>query len=72
MNIIRLILLAFFLLATLSLSTRSVFALELKPISISYEISFISDKYGNATLGKLITTLSRNNNGYEKDTIRVV
>ena len=54
----------FLILASLILSTSTTFALELKPISISYEISFISDKYGNATLGKLITTLSNDKQMY--------
>lgn len=52
------------LFAALLLSTHPAFALELRPVTISYEISFVSDKYGNATLGNLITSLSKDKQGF--------
>lgn len=39
-------------------------AQELQPVSISYTVSLISDKLGNATLGNLETTLSKTDTGY--------
>ena len=38
-------------------------AQELKPISIHYTVSFESEKYGNATLGRFETQLSRGKEG---------
>ena len=52
------------LFAILLLCASPAFGVDLKPITISYEISFVSDKYGNATLGNLITTLSKDQQGY--------
>ena len=37
---------------------------ELEPISIAYTVSLKSEKYGNATLGKAQTTLSKTDAGY--------
>jgi hypothetical protein len=38
---------------------------HLEPISIAYTLSLVSEKYGNATLGKLQTTLNKTAAGYE-------
>ena len=42
----------------------SAIAQELKPITIAYTINLVSDKYGNATLGKVQTELSKTELGY--------
>lgn len=42
----------------------SAAAQELQPISIAYTINLVSDKYGNATLGKVETELSKTESGY--------
>ena len=39
-------------------------AQELEPVSIAYTVSLVSEKYGNATLGKAQTTLSKTTHGY--------
>lgn len=39
-------------------------AQELDPISIAYTINLVSTKYGNATLGKVETELSKTKQGY--------
>ncbi|NND00993.1 MAG: DUF3108 domain-containing protein [Gammaproteobacteria bacterium] len=36
----------------------------LKPISIAYTVSLVSEKYGNATLGRAETTLRKTKQGY--------
>lgn len=36
----------------------------LKPLTIAYTINLVSDKYGNATLGKIETVLSKTADGY--------
>ena len=64
MNKTTLLRLATLIFATLIFGSKTAFALKLSPITISYEISFVSDKYGNATLGNLITTLSKDTQGY--------
>lgn len=43
----------------------SSFAAELKPMTINYTVSIDSDKLGNATLGRLATTLTKTDTGYE-------
>lgn len=64
----------FYLLASLILliathpanaQKRSLTTSELEPISIAYTVSLVSDKYGNATLGKAQTTLSKTDTGYK-------
>ncbi|MFT4629265.1 MAG: hypothetical protein ACI9WC_000218 [Arenicella sp.] len=53
---------AFMLLTSLAL-TQIVIAQELKPISIRYTVSFESEKYGSATLGRFETQLSQAKDG---------
>jgi hypothetical protein len=53
---------AFMLLTSLAL-TQIVSAQELKPISIRYTVSFESEKYGSATLGRFETQLSQAKEG---------
>lgn len=37
---------------------------SLKPLTIAYTINLVSEKYGNATLGKVETELNKTNDGY--------
>lgn len=52
----------FVVISLLTLPTAQ--ASEFEPISISYSIGLDSSKFGNATLGKVNTTLSTTDNGY--------
>ncbi len=55
---------AWCLLAVSLGAAQSSFAQELEPITIAYTINLVSDKYGNATLGKVETELSKTEQGY--------
>jgi len=53
------------LLVATSLSAQSkVLAQSLTPLTVAYTINLVSDKYGNATLGKVQTTLAKKPQGY--------
>lgn len=52
------------LLVSMVFMVSTVYAQDLQPISIAYTINLVSDKYGNATLGKVETELSRTETGY--------
>lgn len=46
------------------LGLPAVAAPQLEPVTIVYTINLLSDKYGNATLGKVETELIKTQNGY--------
>ena len=50
--------------ALFSMAASAQAKAELDPITIAYTINLVSDKYGNATLGKVETELDRTDEGY--------
>jgi hypothetical protein len=54
--------LVFCLIAMVGTSAKAQASLE--PVTIAYTINLVSDKYGNATLGKVETELDRTEQGY--------
>jgi len=56
---------ALYAIATLTIvPLTDLQAQSLEPISIAYKVSMVSDKYGNATLGKAQTTLTKTDTGF--------
>jgi hypothetical protein len=58
------IVLSLVLLSNLARAQRVDADEPLEPITIAYTINLVSDKYGNATLGKIETVLSKVDGGY--------